>query len=420
MSSSQASPTKGMLARYLGIEAASGLVLVLVTIVALVLANSRWAGDYARWLDWTLPLDAVGWTASVSVHAIVDEGLMAVVFFSIALELRRELHAGVLADARRAALPAAAALGGMVAPALLYLCFSPGGPAQRGWGVPMATDIALALAALALLGRRVAPGLRVLLLAIAILDDIGGVIVIAIFHSDGIVPRGLIITAIGTFLALGMRDTGVRSPWPYALPAVVAWWGLHHAGVHPTMAGVVMGLVTPPQPHYGLRPGEPARASLRSPSERVQTALHPWVAFVVMPLFAFANAGVALDATAADPRIVAGVLAGLVVGKPLGIVGASWIAVRLRLVRMPVGVGWPGMLVVGLVAGVGFTVALFIAGLAFADPLALASAKLGILGASTLAVVLAVAYGRIALPRTPLAGAAATEAEAEAEQSAER
>lgn len=413
MTLQRASSTKGLLARYLGIEAASGLVLALAAIVAFALANSRWADAYASWLDWTLALDVGRWAVAVSVRDIVDEGLMTVFFFSVGLEIRRELHAGELAAPARAALPAVAALGGMVAPAVLYLAFNPVGPAQRGWGVPMATDIAFAVAALALLGRRVAPALRVLLLALAILDDIGGVLVIAVFYSDGIAPRGLVVTAIGLFLALGMRDSGVRSPWPYAVPALVAWCGLHYAGVHPTMAGVMMGLVTPPQRGFGLRPGEPAPADLRSPSERLQTALHPWVAFVVMPLFAFVNAGVALDWTAADPRIVAGVLVGLVVGKPLGIVGASWIALRLRLVRMPHGIGWPGMAVVGLVAGVGFTVALFIAGLAFADPAALASAKLGILGGSMLAVVLAVAYGWIALPRTPVAGAAVTEEEAE-------
>ena len=338
---------------------------------------------------------------------------MAVFFFSVGLEIRRELHAGELAEPRRAALPAVAAVGGMMVPALLYVAFNLAGPAQRGWGIPMATDIAFAVAALAVLGSRVAPALRVLLLAVAILDDIGGVIVIAVFYSDGIAPRGLVIAAIGVVLALGMRDNGIRSPWPYAVPAVVAWWGLHYAGVHPTMAGVAMGLITPPQRGFGYFPEDPPPADLRSPSERLQTFLHPWVAFLVMPMFAFVNAGVALDTTGVDLRIAVGVLVGLVIGKPLGIVGACWIVVRLRWLELPRGLGWPGVIVVGLVAGVGFTVALFIAGLAFADPPLLASAKLGILGGSALALILAMVYGWLALPRRPIEGAASTVEEAE-------
>lgn len=413
MTSPHASAPKGLLTRYLGIEAASGLVLALATVVALVLANSRWAATYAGWLDSALALELGGHAVEISVHAFVNEGLMTVFFFSVGLEIRRELHAGELAEPRRAALPAVAALGGMVVPALLYVAFNPAGPAQRGWGIPMATDIAFAVAALTVLGPRVSPAMRVLLLALAILDDIGGVLVIAVFYSDGVVPRGLIIAAIGVVLALGMRDNGVRSPWPYAVPAVVAWWGLHYAGVHPTMAGVAMGLVTPPQRGFGHRPEDPTPTDLRSPSERLQTFLHPWVAFLVMPTFAFVNAGVALDATAVDLRVAAGVLVGLVVGKPLGIVAASWLAVRLRLVELPRGLGWPGVTVVGLVAGVGFTVALFIAGLAFEDPELLASAKLGILGGSVLALVLAMAYGWLALPRRPVEGAATTLEEAE-------
>lgn len=411
----------GLLTRYLGLEVAGGLLLAIATVVALALANSSWADAYAGWLAWSCSFAFSDWSVTISLREVVDEGLMTVFFFSVGLEIRRALHAGELAEPRRAALPAVAALGGMVVPVLLYLAFNPGGPAERGWGVAMATDIAVGVAVLALLGRRVAPSLRVLLLALAILVDIGGVIVIAIFYSEGIAPRGLVVTAIGVVLALGMRDSGVRSPWAYVVPAVVAWLGLHHAGVHPTMAGVMMGLITPPQPNFGLSPGESGSgADLRSPSERLQAAIHPWVAFVVMPLFAFANAGVALDVTQADPLIVGGIVAGLVVGKPLGILGATWIALRLRLVRLPVGVDWRGLVVVGLVAGVGFTVALFIAGLAFGDPGALASAKLGILGGSTLAVVLALVVGWLALPTTPIAGAAATATVDEAERCLDR
>jgi NhaA family Na+:H+ antiporter len=404
---------QGWLTRYLRLESLSALALALAAVVALVLANSGYVASYEAWLDQSVTLVLAGHSVTVSVHGFIDDGLMTVFFFTVGLEIRRELHAGELAEPRRAALPAAAALGGMAVPALVYIALNPDPSAQRGFGIPMATDIAFAVAALALLGRRVAPALRVLLLALAILDDIGGIIVIAVFYADGIVPRGLVVAAVGVVLALGMRDNGVRSRWPFIVPAIITWVGLWYAGVHPTMAGVLMGLVTPPQRGFGLPADAPIPAGARSPSEQLQTALHPWVAFVVMPLFAFANAGVTIDASAADPRIVAGVAMGLVLGKPLGILAVAWLAVRLRLASLPLGVGWSGVAVVGIVAGVGFTVALFIAGLAFSDPAALASAKLGILGGSLLAVVLGMLAGRFALSPQPVAGAAATVEEAE-------
>lgn len=410
---SGSSPT-GPLTRYLELEAAGGRLLAIATILALALASSSGADAYAGWLAWSCSFALGDWLVAISVREVIDEGLMTLFFFSVGLELRRELHAGELSEPRRAALPAVAALGGMVVPALLYLALDPAGPAQRGWAVSMATDIAFAVAVLALLGRRVAPALRVLLLALAVLTNVGGVVVVATAYSESIVPRGLVVTAIGVVLALGMRDSGVRSPWAYVVPGVVAWLGLRHAGVHPTMAGLMMGLITPPQDAFGRSLGASgSAASLRSPSEKVQAAIHPWVVFIVMPLFAFANAGVVLDVSQADPLLVAGVVVGLVVGKPLGILGATWIALRLRLVRLPVGVDWQGLTVVGLVAGVGFTVALFIAGLAFGDPGVLASAKLGILGGSALAMALALVVGWLVLPRTPVAGAAATVEEAE-------
>lgn len=402
-----ATPSPGRLSRYLSVEAASGLLLVLAAALALGLANSPWADAYARVLAYELSLGSLelwGHPLAISLRVLVDDGLMTLFFFTVGLEIRRELHAGELAEPRRAALPLAAAIGGMAVPALVYLAFNPEGPARVGWGVPMATDIAFAVAALALLGRRVVPALRVLLLALAIIDDIGGVLVIAVWYSDGIVPRGLVIAAIGVFLTLGMQANGIRRVYPYALPALVVYGGIHFAGVHATMAGVLMGLLTPPRGEDGER----------SPSERLQTALHPWVAFGVMPVFAFASAGVALDLTAVDVRVAGGVLVALVVGKPLGVVAGSWLAVRLGVARLPTGVRWPGVAVVGLVAGVGFTVALFIAMLAFdSAPLALASAKLGILGGSLLAVVLAIGVGRWLLPAVPVPGAATTVEEAE-------
>ena len=411
------SPTRGLLTRYLSIEAASGLVLALATVAALVLANSRWAGTYEAMFAWRVVVDLGSHSLEIPLSAFVNDGLMTLFFFTVGLEIRREMHAGELADAPRAALPAAAALGGMIAPAVLYALLNPSGPARQGWGIPMATDIAFAVAALALLGKRVAPALRVLLLALAILDDIGGVLVIAVFYSDGFVARWLPLVAVGVILTLALQGNGVRSPWAYAVPAIGVWIGLHEVGVHPTMAGVLMGLLTPPQREFGRREGETASSAQMSPSERMQMRLHSWVAFGVMPIFAFSNAGVALAWPIAEPRITAGILAGLVLGKPLGIVAASWLVVRSGLARLPAGVGWRGVTVVGIVAGVGFTVALFIANLGLADAAALASAKLGIVFASVLAAVAALVMGFLVLPRKP-DEAAATSAEA-AEASAE-
>lgn len=408
------SPRSGFLTRYLSIESASGLVLIVATGAAFVLANSRWAGGYEALLRWRIAIEIRGHTLAIPFHAFVNDGLMTLFFFVVGLEIRREMHAGELADAPRAALPAAAALGGMVVPAILYTAVSPAGPAERGWGIPMATDIAFAVAALALLGKRVAPALRVLLLAIAILDDIGGVLVIAVFYSDGIVTSWLPIVAIGVLFMLAMQRNGIRSAWPYAFPAMAVWIGVHGVGIHATMAGVLLGLLTPPQRDFARRKGDVEPVAHPSPSERMQTRLHPWVAFGIMPIFAFANAGVMLGWPIAEPRITAGILVGLALGKPIGIVAATWLMVRLGIARLPAGVDWRGVTVVGLVAGVGFTVALFIANLALVEEAALDSAKLGIVMASLFASLAALIVGFLVLPRTPSAAAAATAEAAEA------
>ncbi|MBC8066942.1 MAG: Na+/H+ antiporter NhaA [Deltaproteobacteria bacterium] len=416
MSTEPSSAPRGLLTRYLSIEAASGVVLALCTVAALVLANSPWSPHYDALLAWHPVLELGSLRVELPFHIVVNDGLMTIFFFAVGLEIRRELHAGELADVRRASLPAAAAIGGMVIPALLYFAFNPSGPTQRGWGIPMATDIAFAVAALGLVGKRVVPALRVLLLALAIIDDIGGVLVIAIFYSKGISLQMLGLAALATMITLGMRAFRIRSPWAYALPALVVWFGFHEGGVHATMAGVLMGILTPPQRGFGT----PAQGSLdapTSPSERLQHLLHPWVAFLVMPLFAFANAGVTLSWPAAEPAVAIGILLGLVLGKPLGVLGASWLAVRFGLAQLPTGVGWRGVLVVGIVAGVGFTVALFIGNLGLPEPGALASAKLGILIGSAAALVLAVAAGRILLPQAVLGAARTAE---EAERSTER
>jgi NhaA family Na+:H+ antiporter len=435
------------LERYLHVEAASGVVLLAAALVALLWANSPWAASYEALWHAPVTVGVGGWSVSRSLHFVVNEGLMTVFFFVVGLEIKRELHAGELAELRRAALPVAAALGGMVLPAVLYLAVNRSPEARVGWGVPMATDIAFAVGVLALLGKRVPPALRVLLLALAIIDDIGAILVIAIFYSSGIVWGGVLIAVGAVGAVLLMQLVGVRRSAAYFVPGVVMWLGLARAGVHPTIAGVVLGLLTPVRSWFGeqgflvaaraaldefrgqsqkeghadadlLRPLgdlQQARREALPPAVRIQAGLHPWVAYGVMPVFALANAGVPLGGVALDEpvtqAVIAGIFLGLVIGKPLGVLAASWLSVRLGICTLPSGVGWRGVAVVGCVAGIGFTMSIFIAGLAFTDAATLAAAKLGVLLASGAAAVLGIAAGRALL--APPAECAGTLEEAE-------
>lgn len=438
------------LERFLHVQAASGIVLLAAAIIALVWANSPWRHSYEAL--WSVPISfGIGaHRASQPLHFWINDGLMVVFFFVVGLEIRREIHQGELSDARRAALPIAAALGGMIVPALIYTAVNRGTPALRGWGVPMATDIAFAVGVLALLGKRVPAAVRVLLLALAIIDDIGAIVIIAVFYSSGFAFSGLLVAALGIGGVFLLRGLGVRRTAAYIGPGVVLWLGILMTGVHPTIAGVILGLLTPARPWYGAhgfiaatqsaledvrdrasspadhhallaplaRVGEAHREAV-APVIRLEAALHPWVAYAIMPLFALANAGVDLrgvDLRApATTGIAAGVIAGLVIGKPIGIVAASFLAERLGIAARPRGATWRGVLLVGIVAGIGFTMAIFIAGLAFPDPAALGAAKLAVLAASVIAGVLALASGRVLLGRTPAPEVAAvTVDEAEA------
>jgi NhaA family Na+:H+ antiporter len=333
---------------------------------------------------------------------------MVVFFFVVGLEIRREIYGGELAEWRRAALPAAAALGGMLAPAAIYASLVTVAEARAGWGVPMATDIAFAVGVLALLGKRVPAALRVLLLAVAVIDDLGAIIVIAVFYSAGVQLSGLAVAAASCLGIVVMQRFGVRAKTAYVLPAVVAWAGVYAAGIHPTIAGVVLGLLTPVRALLGREASSPAEGLIR--------ALHPWVAFVIMPVFALGNAGVSLEGlalTGASWTTALGVACGLIVGKPLGVLVATWLCVRLGVAVLPIGIGVRHLLVLGVVAGVGFTMALFVAQLAFADATLLAAAKLGVLLGSAVAGVAALVLGRLLLAPVQTAGAAATVEEAE-------
>ncbi len=415
--------------RILAIEAASGIVLLVATVVALVGANV-FGRDYDAL--WHTPIGGrIGpWTFEQPLHFWVNDGLMTLFFFVVGLEIRREIFEGELATLRKAALPLAAALGGMLVPAALFAILNVGREAIAGWAIPMATDIAFAVGVLTLLGSRVAPALRVFLLALAVIDDIGAIVVIALFYSSGISIVGFGVIAIGLCATLGMRAAGVRTPLLYLAPAIVVWAGFLVAGIHPTIGGVLLGLLTPPRPWFGLSgfaattqeqleqfaPDdrhavlasldriEQARREAVSPVDRMIHALHPWVAFVIMPIFAFANAGVALGGAqfSGDALwLFFGIVIGLAVGKPLGIAAASLIASKLGIATRSSDTTARGVILVGLVGGIGFTMSLFIAQLAFKPGPLLDTAKLAILVGSGIAIVAGLLFGALGRPAPP-------------------
>ena len=375
----------------------SGIPLLIAAAVAIVWANSPWRSLYERILSAPVGMRIGGLSFERDLHFWINDGLMVVFFFAVALEIKHELRSGELGTIRRAALPALAALGGMAVPAAIYFLLNAHAPAARGWGIPMATDIAFAVSALTLLGQRVTPALRITLLALAVIDDLGAILVIALFYSSGIGLTGLAVAALGVGLILGMRKAGFRSPWAYVPAALLIWAGACAGGVHPTLAGVAVGLLTPAGGAAEEPEGDDAREG-QAPAEWLQRALERWVAFGIMPIFALANAGVSLGQIhfGGEPkRVFLGVVLGLLLGKPIGVLGFSWLAVRLRAARLPDGVAWPGMLVLGLLAGTGFTMSLFMSGLALPPGPLTEMAKAGILAASALAVLIGLLAGRL-------------------------
>jgi NhaA family Na+:H+ antiporter len=432
--------------RFLAIEAASGILLLAAAAIALIWANSPWRESYAAL--WHLPFGVrLGpFSFERDLHFWINDGVMTIFFFVVGLEIRREIHHGELSELRRAALPLAAALGGMLIPASIFAALNLGRESIKGWGIPMATDIAFAVGVLTLLGSRVPPALRILLLALAVIDDVGAILVIAIFYSSGLAPLGFLVLGVGLVGILAMQMLGIRNPWAYVPPAAVVWAGAYAAGIHPTLAGVAVGLMTPVRAWFGrekfIEHADASVAALRehedvderallphldhlnkarresvSPVERIQHALHGWVAFGAMPLFALANAGVSLgDASFSGEALLVflGVGGGLVFGKPVGILAFSWIATRFGIAALPRGVTWPQVGVVGVVAGIGFTMSIFIAALAFPAGTNLETSKVAILIGSGVAALLAYGLGRIVLPSSLSAEATTTAAEAEA------
>lgn len=431
--------------RFLAIEAASGILLLVAAAIAMGLANSPWASAVHSFWQTTVGVEVGNWSFHRSLEWVVNDGLMVIFFFVVGLEIKREIHHGELSEWRRAALPLVGAMGGMVVPAIIYWLVA-GAVAPHGWGTPMATDIAFALGVLALLGRRVPPALRVLLLALAVIDDLGAIVVIALFYSSGLVWSGLGVAAAGLAGIWVAQRFGIRSRAVYVMIAVFVWAGIYGAGIHPTIAGVLVGLMTPVRAWLGpdgfaeevtqkmtawsqvvggpsshevattLAHFDVTRREAMSPAEANIAALHPWVAYVIMPLFALANAGVTIDADAlggTSTTVMLGVALGLIAGKPLGVVAAAWVSTKLGFGTLPRGIAMRQLLVMGLVAGIGFTMAIFVAQLAFADATLLAAAKLGVLMASLTAGVLGLAIGMWLLPAHTAPDAAATADEAE-------
>jgi NhaA family Na+:H+ antiporter len=360
------------LREFLATESSGGIVLLASTIAALLWAN-LFGGSYDSF--WSTRLD-IGFIAE-DVRHWVNDALMALFFFVVGLEIKRELVSGELKDPRKAMLPAVAAAGGMIGPALIYLAFNAGGAGQGGWGIPMATDIAFAVGVLALFGDRVSSGLKVFLLTLAIADDIGAIVVIAFFYSSSLDLGWLLVAVVWLAGIVVLLRWHVRWIPLYVVMGIAVWFATFESGVHATIAGVALGLLTP------------ARDS--GVAERFQHALHPWSSFVVIPIFALANAGLVLtgDAfgNALTSPVALGVAVGLVMGKIVGISLAALAATSLGVARLPEGVSWRHIVGAAAVAGIGFTVSLFIADLAFSDAGLAAEAKIGILAASIVAGV---------------------------------
>jgi NhaA family Na+:H+ antiporter len=373
---------------FVSLEAASGIVLLLGAAAALIWANADTAG-YASWWGRTLTLGSGDFAITETLVHWVNDALMTIFFFVVGLEIKRELVTGELRDTRRAALPAVAAIGGMVVPALIYVLLNLGGAGLDGWAIPMATDIAFAVGVLAILGARVPSSLKLFLLTLAIVDDIGAILVIALFYSSGVEPLWLLggIAVVG--LVSVMSRLGVDRPLAYVIPGALLWVCLYEAGIEPTLAGVVLGLLTPALPRRG-----------RPVLERLESGLHPVSSFVIVPVFALANAGVVLSGDAIDhalaSRVTVGIVVGLVVGKFVGISGATLLALRLRIGRLPDDLGLAHIFGVATLGGIGFTVSLFITDLAFRGQV-IDDAKIGVLAASALAAVIGVVVLRIVL-----------------------
>jgi len=405
-------------------QTTSGILLMLCAIAALVIANSPWSEAYHHLLETKVTIGMEGFQLSKSLHHWINDGLMALFFFVVGLELKREILVGELADPKQAMLPIIAAVGGMLMPALIYMGINPEGHTFNGWGIPMATDIAFALGALALLGRRVPHSLLTFLVALAIVDDLGAVTVIALFYTENLNLMALGLAGVMIFILLAFNLGGIRTPFPYLLLGIVLWIAMLKSGVHATLAGIILAFTIPMRPKYdpkrflqhidemvgqikhayehnaniivndALRSrvralGEGVRL-VQAPAQILEHNIHLPSAYLVIPIFSLANAGIPIDTSSIGSIVThpvsLGIIAGLVLGKLLGIVGFSWLAVKLGITTLPREMNMKHLFGVGLTGGIGFTMSIFIAELGFAHyPQDLLMAKTGILIASAIA-----------------------------------
>ena len=397
------------LAAFLQVEAAGGLVLLVATIVAVVWANSPWEASYTSFWHTVVTVQVGPWRVESDLLHVINDGLMTLFFFVVGLEIKRELVVGDLRRPAAAILPAIAALGGMLVPAAIFLAVTAGGGGSEGWGIPMATDIAFALAVVSVLGSRVPTPLKVFLLTLAMVDDVGAIIVIAVFYATDLSLGWLALAAGLLAVVAGLRRANIRYLPVYVAIGSLVWLAMFESGVHATIAGVALGLLTPARPFQpeleaeaivdeleqrgpDLRADDVLRTATLikdsvSVAERVEQQLHPWTSFLVIPLFALANAGVALSAEplrAASP-VAVGVFVGLVVGKVVGITAFTWLATRLKGVSLPEGVQFGHILGIAAVAGIGFSVSLFIIDLAYVEGPFQVEAKTAVLAASVVA-----------------------------------
>jgi NhaA family Na+:H+ antiporter len=424
--------------QFAGLSTSSGLLMLIGVVLALAWANSTWEARYHAIWDSHLSLGLGARALDLTLHHWVNDGLIVLFFLIVGLEIRRELTVGDLANPRHAAFPVAAAIGGMLAPALIYVAFNATGPDRHGWGVPMGTDTAFALGLLALLGKRVPLALRVFVATAAIADDVGSIVVIAFFYTATISVPALVMAFVLFLVALGLNRARVYGTLPYVIVGLLLWLAVLASGVHPTLAGVLLAFTIPTRsspnaggllaqaeavfkgieaPAIGERSEARYQAAVRaleemterllSPAQRMARDLQPWSAYLVLPIFAFANAGVPLDIDWREflTPVSLGVGFGLLLGKPLGIALGAWLAVRIGAAEKPREIRWPQVVGAGFLCGIGFTMSFFIAGVAFTDQERLSIVKLSVLGASVLAgmtgwSILSNAHKRLGRPRT--------------------
>ena len=366
--------------RFLQLESAGGIILAAASLLALLVANSSLVPYYDLLLSSKLEISFADYGISKTLLHWINDFLMAIFFLTIGLEVKREFVHGELSSPSQVVLPSVAAVAGMGVPAVIYAAMNWSDPeALNGWAIPAATDIAFALGVLALLGKRVPASLKIFLLALAIIDDLGAIIIIALFYTNDLSQTSLLLALSCMSILAFLNYKGVTRLSPYLLIGSIMWVCVLKSGVHATLAGVALGLIIPLEDKFG-----------RSPAKELEHTLHPWVAFFILPLFAFANAGVTLDSAQVNNMFTSvplGILAGLFIGKPLGVFGSAWLTIKLGFAQLPTGCNWKQLYGVSLLCGVGFTMSMFVGGLAFTDTSYMMSDRIGILLGSLLSAV---------------------------------